>query len=88
MKRVGALVVSFAGLLVLAACVGQTVLLVDPRSGATARCHATGSGTMVLAVGDVVEECLKKMESQGYIQVDHLTQQQREDLERRGLMPK
>ena len=76
-------------LLILFGCVSQSsVMLVHPQSGATAKCGASGSGVMSGAAGGWVEECRKKYESQGYVDVESLTPAQRADLERRGLMPK
>ena len=76
-------------LLILFGCVSQqSVTLVHPVSGATAKCGATGSAVMAGAAGGLVEDCRKKYESQGYVDVEYLTPAQRADLERRGLMPK
>ena len=75
-------------LLILFGCVSQSVVLVHPQSGATAKCGATGSGVMAGAAGELVEDCRKKYESQGYVDVENLTREQRADLERRGLLPK
>jgi hypothetical protein len=36
----------------------------------------------------IVEECLRKYESQGYVDMEQLTPEQRADLERRGVLPK
>ena len=69
-------------------CVSQSVSLIHPQSGATARCGASGSGVMSGAAAGLVEECRKKYDSQGYVEVENLTREQRADLERRGLMPK
>ena len=75
-------------LAILFGCVSQSVTLVHPQSGATARCGASGSGVMSGAATSLVDECRKKYESQGYVEVENLTREQRADLERRGLMPK
>ena len=76
-------------LLILCGCLSQqSVVLVHPQSGATAKCGASGSGVMSGAAGGLIEECRKKYESQGYVDVENLTREQRADLERRSLMPK
>ncbi|OGQ83728.1 MAG: hypothetical protein A3F90_04385 [Deltaproteobacteria bacterium RIFCSPLOWO2_12_FULL_60_19] len=75
-------------LLALCGCVSQSVMLIHPQSGATAKCGASGSGVMSGAAAGLVEDCRKKYESQGYVEVENLTREQRADLERRGLMPK
>lgn len=66
----------------------QSLTLVHPQNGATARCGASGTGSMSGAAAGLVDECRKKYESQGYVDVEKLTREQRADLERRGLMPK
>ena len=75
-------------LLILFGCVSRSVMLVHPQSGATAKCGAAGTGVMAGNAQGLVEECRKKYESQGYVDVETLTPQQRADLERRGLLPK
>jgi hypothetical protein len=69
----------------VAGCVSQSVVMVHPQSGATANCDASGFGSLALAVDAVVEECIKRVEGQGYVPVDKLTAEQRADLERRGV---
>lgn len=66
----------------------QSLTLVQPQTGATARCGASGTGSMSGAAAGLVGECRKKYEGQGYVDVEKLTPEQRADLERRGLMPK
>ena len=76
-------------LLTLFGCVSQqSVTLVHPQSGATARCGASASGVMSGAAGGLVEDCRKQYESQGYVEMENLTREQRADLERRNLLPK
>ena len=74
--------------LILFGCSSQSVMLVHPQSGATIKCGATGTGMMAGAAQSLVEECSKRYESQGYVDVEKLTPQQRVDLERRGVLPK
>jgi hypothetical protein len=64
---------SFLG---LGACAVAGVVLVDPTTGATARCAA-----------GIVDECVKKYRSQGYVEYDRLTPAQRAALESRGVRP-
>jgi len=72
----------------LASCTTQSVMLVHPQSGATIKCGAAGAGVVAGAAAAMLEECSKKYESQGYVDVEKLTPQQRGDLERRGVLPK
>ena len=72
----------------LQGCASQSVLLVHPGSGATIKCGAAGTGIMAGAADSLVEECLKRYESQGYLSVEELTPEQRADLEKRGVLPK
>ena len=74
--------------LVISGCTTQSVALIDPQSGATASCDASGSGSMSLAVDAVVGACVKRMEKEGYVRIESLTPAQRADLERRGKLPK
>ena len=69
-------------------CASQSVMLVHPQSGATIKCGAAGAGVIAGAAQSLVEECSKRYESQGYVDVEKLTPQQRVDLERRGVLPK
>jgi hypothetical protein len=72
----------------LSSCSSESVVLVNPRTGASVRCSASGVGLMAASPPGMVEECLRKYEPQGYVNVEKLTPAERADLERRGLMPK
>lgn len=72
----------------ISGCASRSVMLVHPQSGATARCGAAGVGIMAGGAVSIVEECLRKYESQGYVDMEQLTPEQRADLERRGVLPK
>ncbi len=72
----------------ISGCASRSVLLVHPQSGSTVKCGAAGAGIMAGAADSLVEECLKKYGSQGYLSVEELTPAQRADLERRGVLPK
>jgi hypothetical protein len=74
--------------LAVSACVSQTVKLVHPQSGASAKCDASGFGYMSVAVESAVKECVRRIEKDGYVPIEKLTPEQRADLERRGLWPK
>jgi len=69
-------------------CSSQTVKFVQPQSGATAECSASGFGIGAAWVEGTLRECVKRYEDRGYLPLDKLTSEQRADLERRGLLPK
>ena len=71
-----------------AACSSQTVKLVQPQSGATAECSASGFGFGAAWVEETLGGCAQPYESRGYVRSDRLTPEQRADLERRGFLPK
>jgi hypothetical protein len=75
-------------LLASAACSSQTVRLVQPDSGATAECSASGFGFGAVWVEETLGGCTRPYESRGYIRLDRLTPEQRANLERRGLLMK
>ena len=75
-------------LLVTSACSSQTVKLVQPQSGATADCSASGFGFGAVWVEETLGGCARPYESRGYVRLDRLTPEQRADLEQRGLLPK
>jgi len=72
----------------ISGCASRSAMLVHPQSGATVRCGAAGAGIMAGAADSLVEDCLKKYESQGYLSVEELTPAQRADLQNRGVLPK
>jgi len=80
------IVLSFA--ILTSACSSQTVGFIQPQSGATAECSASGFGIGAAWVEGTLRECAKRHEDRGYIALDKLTSEQRADLERRGLLPK
>jgi len=71
----------------LSACTSYIEKLVQPRSGATAECNASGFGWGSGFAETALGECTKRYESRGYVPLDKLTSEQRADLERRGLLP-
>ena len=70
----------------LAACASESVLLVQPRTGATIKCSAAGSGLMAGMASGMVEECARKYAADGYVPAERLTPEERADLERRGVL--
>jgi len=88
MLRVDATIFLMFSLLGLAACASDSVLLVQPRTGATIKCGASGSGLMTGMATVMVDECVKKYEADGYVPEGRLTPAERADLERRGVLPK
>jgi len=72
----------------LAACASDSVLLVQPRTGATIKCGGSGSGLMTGMATVMVDECVRKYEPEGYVPEARLTPGERADLERRGILPK
>jgi hypothetical protein len=71
-----------------AACSSQTVKLIQPQSGATAECNASGFGFSAAWVEETLGGCARPYESRGYVRLDRLTPEQRADLEWRGLLVK
>jgi len=80
--------VALAFVILSSACSSQTVGLIQPQSGATAECSASGFGIGAAWVEGTLRECVKRYEDRGYLPLDQLTSEQRADLERRGLLPK
>ncbi|HTM09506.1 MAG TPA: hypothetical protein VL754_14065 [Verrucomicrobiae bacterium] len=75
----------FSGAMVIAACASDSVLLVNPRTGASVKCAASGSGLMAPAATGMVDDCIRRYPD--YVPVDRLTPAERADLERRGALP-
>ncbi|HEX9444953.1 MAG TPA: hypothetical protein VGA73_12585 [Candidatus Binatia bacterium] len=71
--------------LTLAACASESIVMVNPRTGATVKCGASGSGLMAGMAAGAVEECRQKYGPQGYVAAERLTPGERADLERRGV---
>jgi hypothetical protein len=90
MKRlpIGSCVLLAFSLLALPSCANQRVTLVHPQSGATVECTASGSGLAAAAVQQNIEDCTRQNENRGYVPLEKLTPEQREDLKRRGLLPR
>jgi hypothetical protein len=69
-------------------CSSQTVVLVHPKTGATTKCAATGTGVAAAWVATSIGDCIREGEDKGYVVLDQLTPAERADLEKRGLLPK
>jgi hypothetical protein len=72
----------------LPACASHSVKLVHPRTGVVAECSGSGVGAGNVWVQGYLDDCIRRMESRGYAQVDKLTPEQRLGLESQGLLPK
>jgi hypothetical protein len=77
-----------AGLLALAGCTSQTVKMIQPETGATARCSGSSFGFGQLFSGSFVDSCARAYENRGYVALQRLSPEERARLERRGLLPK
>ena len=73
--------------LALAACAGQSITLIDPQSGATAHCSASGFAIGMSDDG-IIGGCSRVYETRGYVPLDRLQPDERASLEHRGLLPK
>ena len=79
---------SISTLFTLAGCANRTVNFIHPQTGASAQCGASGFGIGASFTEGLVSGCSRAWENRGYVQLDQLTPEQRENLERRGLLPK
>lgn len=77
----------FSGTFIIAACASDSVLLVNPRTGASVKCAASGSGIMAPAATGMVDDCIRRY-GPDYVPVERLTPEERIDLERRGVLPR
>ena len=73
--------------LALAACAGQSITLIDPQSGATAHCSASGFAIGMSVADGIIGGCSRVYETRGYVPLDRLQPDERASLERRGLLP-
>ncbi len=72
----------------LTGCAGRTVKFIDPQSGATAECSASGFGIGASFSEGFVSGCGRAYQERGFVTLDQLTPAQRASREQRGLMPK
>ena len=75
-------------LLALSACTSQTVLMIQPQTGATAECSGSSVGIGPLFSESFVDSCARVYENRGYVPAQRLTPEERASLEQRGLLPK
>jgi hypothetical protein len=75
-------------LLVMAACTGQAVKMVQPRTGATAECSGSSVGFGPLFSESFVDSCARVYENRGFVPLERLTPEERASLAERGLLPK
>jgi len=75
-------------LLVLAGCSSQSIKFIDPQSGATAECSASGFAIGVSIADGILGGCSRAYEDRGYVPLERLQPDERASLERRGLLPK
>lgn len=74
--------------LTISGCSSQAVSLVHPQTGSTTKCAATGVGLGSAWVGGFIGDCIRQYQNKGYVSFDELTREQRDDLEKRGLLPR
>jgi hypothetical protein len=84
----GSWVLLAGSLLALISCANQRITLVHPQSGATVECTGSGSGLGAAWVQGYIEDCTRRNEDKGYVPLEKLTPEQRDDLQRRGLLPR
>ena len=75
-------------LVALSACTSQTVMMIQPETGATAECGGSSYGFGPLFSESFVDSCARVYQNRGYVALERLTPEQRANLERRGLLPK
>ena len=78
---------SLLTLLSLAACTSRTIKFINPHTGASATCSASGFGIGASFGEGFVSGCSRAYQERGYVQLDQLTPEQRKDLAGRGLLP-
>ena len=74
--------------LLLASCASQTVKMIHPQTGATANCSGSSAGIGPLFSESFVDSCARVFQDRGFVPMERLTPEERENLERRGLLPK
>jgi len=73
---------------VLSGCTGQTVKMIQPRTGATAECSGSSYGFGQLFTESFVDSCARTYQDRGFVPLERLTPEDRTSLEQRGLLPK
>lgn len=87
-KLFGAGIILAGFLLLMTACTGQTVKMIQPRTGATAECSGSSVGFGPLFSESFVDSCARVYENRGFVPLERLTLEERASLTERGLLPK
>ncbi len=74
--------------LVLFGCTGQTVKMIQPRTGATSECSGSSYGFGQLFSESFVDSCARAYQDRGFVPLERLSPEERASLEQRGLLPK
>ena len=74
--------------LVLCGCTGQTVKMIQPRTGATSECSGSSYGFGQLFSESFVDSCARAYQDRGFVPLERLSPEERASLEQRGLLPK
>jgi len=74
--------------LVLSGCTGQTVKMIQPRTGATSECSGSSYGFGQLFTESFVDSCARAYQDRGFVPLERLSPEERASLEQRGLLPK
>ena len=74
--------------LLSAGCTSQTVMMIQPQTGATAECSGSSYGFGPLFSESFVDSCARVYEGRGYVPLERLTPEERARLGERGLLPK
>ena len=69
-------------------CTSQTVMMIQPQSGATAECSGSSYGLGQLFTESFVDSCARAYEQRGFVPLERLTPEDRGRLEKQGLLPK
>lgn len=72
----------------VSSCSSESITLVNLNSGATTKCSSTGTGLGTEWARTFIDSCIMHYKDMGYVPIDELTPEQRDDLQRRGYLPK
>jgi hypothetical protein len=78
---------ALAGLFVTG-CTSQTVMMIQPQTGATAECSGSSYGFGPLFSESFVDSCARVYQARGYVPLERLSPEERTRLQERGLLPK
>lgn len=76
------------GLCLLAGCISQKVLMIHPQTGATSECSGSSYGFGPLFSEKVSDSCARAYNDRGFVPLERLSAEDRNSLERRGLLSK